>query len=236
MTKKETYFFPHDYEPTTDPKILSLLGEYGATGYGLYWRIIEMMHSDSSHKLPTKQYLINAIAKQMHSQPDFILNFINDCVNIFELFKQEGDMIFCDRVFRNISNRAEKTNTAKANAKARWDAVAMRNNATAMQSDAIKGKDIKGKEKKEEDKAIALLQKQKDFKKSCFPFVGEYPDEMVQAFCEYWSEANKSQTKIRWEIEKTFELPKRIARWAMNDKDFIAQKNKNTYQPPELVI
>ena len=85
---KETYYFPHDYEPTSDPKIQAMLGQYGATGYGLYWRIIEMLHSDNTHQLPTKKFLILAIAKQMNSSTDFILQFIDDCVNIFELLKQ----------------------------------------------------------------------------------------------------------------------------------------------------
>lgn len=154
MAKKETYFFPHDYNPTNDPKIMALLGEYGGAGYGLYWRIIEMLHEDSEHKLPTKQYLINAIAKQMHSTSDFVSQFINDCVNVFELFKQEHDMIFCDRVFRNINHRKEKTDTAKANARARWDAVAMQTNATAMQTDANKGNNTKGDKRKRESKVF----------------------------------------------------------------------------------
>ncbi len=152
---KETLYFPHDYNPTSDPKMMALLGEYGGAGYGLYWRIVEMLHEDSEHKLPTKQYLINAIAKQMHTAPDFVLNFINDCVNVFELFKQEHDMIFCERVFRNINHRKEKTNTAKANARARWDAIALQTDATAMQSDANKGNKSKVKEIKEKKVFVA---------------------------------------------------------------------------------
>lgn len=49
---------------------------------------------------------------------------------------------------------------------------------------------------------------------------GEYPSEMLTAFCNYWTEKNKSGTKMRYELEKTFEISKRLATWASRDKGF----------------
>jgi len=178
----------------------------------------------------------------MHSAPDFILQFINDCVNVFELFKQEQDMIFCERVFRNINHRKEKTNTAKANAKARWDAVALQKDATAMQSDANKGNKSKGKENvllEKEPKDINA--RSENFYKSLVPFVDEYGQKLVRSFFEYWSEANKSQTKMRWEMQKTFEIKKRLNTFLENDKKFHPENyetphNPSTWTKPAMVL
>jgi hypothetical protein len=63
---KKTFYFSHDFEPTSDPKIQALISEYGGLGYGIWWRIIEMLHSDDDHKLPKKQFLYRAIAGQMN--------------------------------------------------------------------------------------------------------------------------------------------------------------------------
>ena len=41
---------------------------------------------------------------------------------------------------------------------------------------------------------------------------------MVRAFFDYWSELNKSETKMRYELEKTWELPKRLVTWANREK------------------
>ena len=62
-----------------------------------------------------------------------------------------------------------------------------------------------------------------DFYNSLVPFLEKYPKEMIRAFFDYWSELNKSQTKMRWESEKTWETSKRLVTWANNDKQF----NKN---------
>jgi hypothetical protein len=40
----------------------------------------------------------------------------------------------------------------------------------------------------------------------------------VEAFIMYWSEYNKSKTKMRFEMEKTWELKARLQRWKRNQK------------------
>ncbi len=69
--------------------------------------------------------------------------------------------------------------------------------------------------------AAALLEERKeDFYKSLVPYVNKYGKEMVRAFFDYWSEFNKSRTRMRYELEQTWELPKRLATWASRDKQF----------------
>ena len=41
---------------------------------------------------------------------------------------------------------------------------------------------------------------------------------MIRAFFEYWSELNKPGTKMRCEMQKTWEVNLRLATWAKNEK------------------
>ena len=93
-----------------------------------------------------------------------------------------------------------------------------------------------GKEHKEtptvvgEKKSAATAASQtrkKEFYDSLVPFVGQYGKETVREFFDYWSEMNKSQTKMRFEQEKTWELPKRLSYWARNEKAFRKQQKPN---------
>lgn len=43
-----------------------------------------------------------------------------------------------------------------------------------------------------------------------------YPSDMKTEFFEYWTEPNKSNTKMRFEQEKTWHLDRRMRRWANN--------------------
>lgn len=104
---KDVYYFPHDYEPTADPKIQALLAEYGGLGYGVYWRLVEMMHSDSQHKLPMKDYVFIGLSKQMLVATKQISEIINYAINTAELFESDGNFFWSARVNGNIALRKD---------------------------------------------------------------------------------------------------------------------------------
>ena len=61
-------------------------------------------------------------------------------------------------------------------------------------------------------------QRAQEFYYSLAPYVAAYGKEMIRDFYDYWSETNKSRTKMRWETEKTWVVELRLKRWADNNK------------------
>lgn len=57
----------------------------------------------------------------------------------------------------------------------------------------------------------------------------EPDDNISRAFIIYWSELNKSKTKMRWELERTWDLKARIGRWKSRQKQWskTAPKKNN---------
>lgn len=67
--------------------------------------------------------------------------------------------------------------------------------------------------------AATLTQKRKEaFYQTIIPYINKYSKEMLRDFFDYWSETNRSQTKMRFEQQPTWEVGKRLATWARNDK------------------
>lgn len=64
----------------------------------------------------------------------------------------------------------------------------------------------------------ATLKRKEEFKTSLFPYVEKYGKNMMRAFFDYWSEFNKSETKMRFEMQRTWEVGLRLATWAKNEK------------------
>lgn len=126
--KKDVYYFPHDYNPTSDPKMLAFIGEFGAVGYGIYWRIVEMLHESAEHTLPLKNYIYSAIAKQMIVDALQVSKIIESCIDDFELFESDEEHFWCNRVLRNVEKRidliAKKKKAGDASAAARAAAKA----------------------------------------------------------------------------------------------------------------
>jgi len=63
------------------------------------------------------------------------------------------------------------------------------------------------------------------FANTLIPFVQIYGRELIKEFYEYWTEPNKSNTKFKQELLKTWSLQRRLETWAKNDINF--NKNKN---------
>jgi len=56
-----------------------------------------------------------------------------------------------------------------------------------------------------------------NFASSLKIFVDEFGRDTVNDFYSYWTEPNKSKTKMRWELEKTWDLNLRLKKWASNN-------------------
>mgnify|MGYP000856260872 CR=1 FL=1 len=65
-----------------------------------------------------------------------------------------------------------------------------------------------------------IYKKEIAFKKSIEPFIERYGKETCNNFFLYWTEPNKSKTKLRYEMEKTWDISRRLANWARNEKNF----------------
>ena len=69
-----------------------------------------------------------------------------------------------------------------------------------------------------------IEQRELNFYKSLVPFLDKYSRIMVREFFNYWTEKNQGGRKMRFEKEKTFDLARRLARWANNDKRWNTNK------------
>lgn len=63
-----------------------------------------------------------------------------------------------------------------------------------------------------------------NFKKSLIPFKQIYSINMLKSFYDYWTEPNHSKTKMRFELEKTFDIERRLKTWSKREKDFDVKK------------
>jgi hypothetical protein len=103
-------------------------------------------------------------------------------------------------------------------------------NATALNSqcenDAIREDKIR------EDNSIDS--RKLKFAATLKPFVDQFGRDTLKDFYDYWTEPNKSNTKFRQELEKTWSLDRRIQTWIKNESNFKPNKNKNNEQLTEI--
>ena len=86
------------------------------------------------------------------------------------------------------------------------------------------------KTKLENTKINNINDRNAKFKKEVFKFSSTesnkslYNQTLLADFYNYWSEPNKSNTKMKWELQQTFDIKRRLVTWLKND---FGSKNSN---------
>jgi len=72
------------------------------------------------------------------------------------------------------------------------------------------------------------------FQKDIFTddFIEKYGKPMLQAFYNYWSEPNRSNTKMRMELQQTWKLAGRLATWQNRETKGKPKVNDRVYHEP----
>lgn len=79
---------------------------------------------------------------------------------------------------------------------------------------------------------MTLSEREKEFKDQVNrqPF----PQDILDEFFDYWTEPNRSESKMRFEMEKTWHLGRRLKRWAsvrFNRPDYTKKEIAQTVKP-----
>jgi hypothetical protein len=87
------------------------------------------------------------------------------------------------------------------------------------------------RQKRDEKSATkkSLEERQKDFYESLVPYIDKYDRQMIRDFYNYWSQVNEGGTKMLWEMQKAFEISKRLATWSSRRKS-SSQTQESLYR------
>tara|TARA_R110002020_G_scaffold92899_2_gene224463 strand:- start:15108 stop:15881 length:774 start_codon:yes stop_codon:yes gene_type:complete len=198
---KKTYF-NHDSTARNDYRIIKMRAKLGYEGYGIFWAVLEMLFTEEN-KLCIEDF--ETLAFGLQCDPGILRQVIED----FDLFIIEKTCFYSRRLNSQIEEINNKSNKAKENAKKRW-------NATAIQSQSNRNASKVEYNKEDNstlDKSKELITRLKAFQTKVYK-IDDIDITDKKAFIDYWTEPNKSQTKMRFEMEKTWDLKRRLSRWA----------------------
>ena len=197
---KKTYF-NHDSNARNDLKLIRLRKAGGFEYYGIYFAILELLFSEEN-KMCIEDY--DTLAFGLQCDTDKLKAVIED----FDLFVIEDNCFYSKRLFDHIEEINNKSSKASLNAKKRWsNAVAMQSHSESNASKV--NKSIVNKSKSIEERIDAF--------KNAIHTIKDISKKDKDDFFNYWTEKNKSGTKFRAELQRTFDINLRLKRWASNN-------------------
>jgi hypothetical protein len=138
---KETFYFSHDYNARTDRKLVNVIMKHGMTGIGTYWCLIEMLYEEGGY-LPLEY---ERITFELRTE----INVIQDVIDNFELFKNDGVKFWSNAVLERLKKRQDKSVKARESINQRWGKYERNTNVIQSNKKRNTIKESKGKENKE---------------------------------------------------------------------------------------
>jgi hypothetical protein len=101
---KHAFYFPHDDNAHSDPKIVELIGECGLAGLGFYWIIIEVLHQQEKGKITQEAFkyylsLYSSLLDKDRTSVEQVLSKTG------LLLKDDVGLVYSDRVLANKKYR-----------------------------------------------------------------------------------------------------------------------------------
>ena len=151
---------------------------------------------------------------------------------IMDKFKTDGTIFWNDRLKQEVDKRRAFSESRRNNRINGLKDKEINNSSSSDTSyDSSSDEHMENENRNTvtiEDKKKKLDLRAIEFKKTFKPFMSQYPVDMIKEFYEYWIEPNHSYTKMRFELEKTWSLSRRLGTWGKGNKKFsepVIKKN-----------
>lgn len=195
---KKTYL-QHQSNSFTDIKIIKMRSKLGIESYGIFWALLELLFNEEN-KLCVDDYSVLAFSLQCDA--DKLKSVIED----FDLFIIEDNCFYSKRLNEHIDTINSKSLKAKESVNKRWEKIRTNNDSNTSRV----YKSIEDNSKVDKSKVNKRVI---EFKNSINQIEGVNNNDKENFFL-YWSELNKSGTKQKFELEKTWDLNRRLKRWS----------------------
>jgi hypothetical protein len=209
--EKEAFYFPHFCNARHDRKIRRLRKELGTEGYGIYFMLLETLREQQDLMYPLED--LDLLAEEFGvSEAKVRVAVCN-----YQLFEIDDEQkFFSPKMLVYLEPYFKMKEQRKLAGKASADKRLLNDRSTTVQQS--KGKESKVNEIKEKESIVS-------FSEMLSPHTIDLGSE-YNNFLSYWTEKN-AKGKERWEMEKFFDIKRRITTWMSNKNKFSQNGNSN---------
>lgn len=114
--KKESWFEHRQNEIDKNAGLEAMVFQYGMTGYGYYWRLWEILRAQEGYRYDIQhKFSYTALAKDLITTADKVKEYIDSCINDFELLATDGEYIWSPELSHRMSPMDAKVEHLRAN-------------------------------------------------------------------------------------------------------------------------
>ena len=219
--EKEAFYFPHFCNARHDRKIRRLRKELGTEGYGIYFMLLETLREQQDLMYPLED--LDLLAEEFGvSEAKVRVAICN--YGLFEI--DEEQKFFSPKMLVYLEPYFKMKEQRKVAGQKSADKRKSLEIPTVVQQpfNDRSTKESKVKESKEKESKVNEIKVEYSLVEMLSPYIADLGIEYTN-FYSYWSEKN-NKGKERWQVEKFFDISRRINTWLTNANKF--SNNGNT--------
>jgi hypothetical protein len=211
--EKEAFYFPHFCNARHDRKIRRLRKDLGVEGYGIYFMLLETLREQQDLMYPLED--LDLLAEEFGiAEAKLKVTIFN--YGLFEI--DEDQKFFSPKMLVYLEPYFRMKEQRKLAGQKSAEKRLLNDRSTTVQQ---------SKEKESKVNEIKVKESIVSFSEMLSPHAHKLNSELDN-FYSYWTEKN-SKGKERWELEKFFDISRRITTWINNQNKF--NQNGNTTKP-----
>jgi hypothetical protein len=219
--EKEAFYFPHFCNARHDRKIRRLRKELGTEGYGIYFMLLETLREQQDLMYPLED--LDLLAEEFGvSEAKVRVAICN--YGLFEI--DEEQKFFSPKMLVYLEPYFKMKEQRKIAGQKSADKRKSIEISTTVQQpfNDRSTKESKVNESKEKESKVNEIKVEYSLVEMLSPYIADLGIEYTN-FYSYWSEKN-NKGKERWQVEKFFDISRRINTWLTNANKF--SNNGNT--------
>src|SRR6478735_7155956 len=226
-SKNNCDYFPHDAGMRNHKKVKAIRSKFGVVGYAVWSMMIEYLTGNDGNVFEYSDMEFELMSGDFGVSATEIRDVVDYCIKLELLFNKDG-FIHSESLDERLAPVYEKRGKAKElSAKQRRtngrystdisDGTVV--SVTEMpQSKVNKSKEEESKKNESKvsaaDKSATPDERSKLFMEKIALHLDTYPKEMLRSFYDYWTEMNPGGRRMRFEMEKVFDIKKRLVTWS----------------------
>lgn len=249
--RRDVDYFPHECNHGRKMHIIE--SKYGNNGYATWFKLLEELGKANNHYIDISDDMtlmfLTSVFKVDEDTTKSILTDLSKLGAIDKFLYEEYSVIWSQKFVNSIEDAYRKrkqtlftkndilelykTSISSGNpsiSRGLNEKEPINSQSGGNQAEVIpKVKYSRVNKSKEEKSKEDITARKLKFSSTLEPFLKTYGKELLNDFYKYWTEPNISKTKFRKELERTWDVERRLGTWAKNDKNFKPDgKQQNT--------
>jgi hypothetical protein len=225
--RRNVDYFPHYL--SEGKKMYLIEHKYGNDGYAVWFKLLETLASTDDHWLNLNDETnVMFMSAKCRVSEEVLFNILDDLSKLEEInsLLWKDKVVWSDKFVESIQDAYSRRN----NKCMHLDSLCKHLLSLGIHkpSNCIHKGSKKPQSKVKEIKVDeSIEEKQLQFAETLKPFVDKYGRDFIKEFYLYWSEPTQDNKQLKYQLEKTWGLSRRLSTWAKNSKTF------GTTQPKE---